>query len=189
VIKFGFKYLVLALLVSAALAGPGRAAEPAMIEQLVVTNSASEVLLYGQVKNAFVPEMEEAVRNGLPVTFTFFVELHRRRTGWPDQKIADFSFEHLLVYDSLKEEYRVTHGEKNDRVFTVKSLDEARRLMVRVNGLAVAPLAALAPEQRYTLRIKARLSEKTLPLSFHRIVPFWRLWNFETEWHQVEFRY
>lgn len=177
------------LLILAALAGPSRAAGPAVIEQLVVTNSASEVLLYGRLKNAFVPEMEAAVRNGLPATFTFFVELHRQRTGWPDQKLAAFSFDHLLVYDSLKEEYRVTHGEKNDRLFTVKSLDEARLLMTGINGLAVAPLAALAPEQRYTLRIKARLTEKTLPLSFHRIIPFWRLWNFETEWHQVEFRY
>lgn len=183
VVIFGCLFLVIAGSASPATAGD------AVIDELIVTNSSKDVLLYFTVKNAFVPDMEKGVQNGIPATFTFFVELYRNRQGWMDQEVVSLSFTHTLTYDNLKDEYRVEFSEKNGRSVTTRSLPEAKKLMTEVNGFAVAPLDQLIPDKDYTLRVKARLEEKTLPLHVHYLIPFWSLWDFETDWHAVQFRY
>ncbi|MDA8164302.1 MAG: DUF4390 domain-containing protein [Desulfobacteraceae bacterium] len=165
-----------------------RAEKPA-IAQIVITNSTKDVLLFGKVKNGFTKEMETALQNGMPVTFTFMVQLRKVRSSWLDRQIASLTFDHTLSYDSLKEEYRVELQEKGGKTVATRSLAEAKDLMAEVNGLRVVPLSRLEADQDYQLRIKAKLVRKTLPLNLNTLIPFWGLWDFETEWHQVEFRY
>jgi len=163
-------------------------AQEASVKDVVLTNSNEQLLLYFTVEKAFTPEMEDAVRNGIPATFTFFIELHRHRTAWPDQEIVSMNFDHTLSYDNLKEEYRIKLDEKKKEIVT-KELVEAKASMVEVNGLPVVALDFLKPGEEYTLSVKARLAEKTLPLFFHHLIPFWKLWHFETDWYDVKFRY
>ena len=164
-------------------------AQDASVKEVVLTNSNENLLLYFTVANAFTPEMEDAVRNGIPATFTFFVELHRYRKIWLDQEIVSITFDHSLSYDNLKEEYRIKFFEKKGKEIATKSLEEAKALMAEVNGITVTSLDLLSPDEEYLLKVKARLAEKTLPLYFHYLIPFWRLWDFETDWYDVEFRY
>ena len=164
-------------------------AQDAFIKDVVLTNSSKNLLLYFAVENAFTPEMEDAVRNGIPATFTFFVEIHRHRKAWLDQEIVSMTFDHTLSYDNLKEEYRIKIDDKKNKEIVTKSLAEAKAHMVEVNGLAVVSLGFLKAGEEYTLNVKARLAEKTLPLYFHYLIPFWKLWHFETDWYDVEFRY
>lgn len=181
--------LLTALCVTFFLAIPrGLHAQEALIKEVVLTNSSEHLLLYFTVENAFTPEIEDAVRNGIPATFTFFIELHRERKAWLDQEIVSMSFDHTLSYDNLKEEYRIKLDEKKKEIVT-KSLAEAKALMVEVNGLTVTALDFFQPGKEYTLKVKARLAEKTLPLYFHHLIPFWKLWHFETDWYDVKFRY
>ncbi|ADH85046.1 DUF4390 domain-containing protein [Desulfurivibrio alkaliphilus] len=170
------------------LPGPSVANE-GRIDEMVVTNSDREVLLYFQVRDFMTPEMEEGVKSGLPLTMIFLVELHRQRWGWRDRKLVELEFTHVLSYDSLKDEYRVTREEEEGRVVSTASLAEARRLLGRVSGLAVLPLSELEPDQTYSLSAKARLAEKSRPPLLGRLLPFRRLWSFETDWHSVEFYY
>ena len=164
-------------------------ARDATIDEIVVTNSTTDLLLYCSVVNSFTAEMEKGVRNGIPVTFTFFVNLDQDRDFLPDREVASLSFDHSLSYDSLKEEYRLTFSGEDGKSVTTTSFDEAKRLMAEVNGFRVVSLRSLIPDGEYTLTIKARLEKKTLPLNFHYIVPFWHLWDFETDWRSVQFRY
>ncbi len=164
-------------------------AQDAEINDLVVSNSSRELLLYCRVDNAFSAEMEEAVANGIPVTFTFFVELARIRHNWPDDEVVSLSFDHILSWDALKEEYTVVLGEHGGRRLTTKSLLEARRLMGQVTEVAVVPLERLREEGDYLLRVKARLNKKTLPFNIHYLIPFFSLWDFHTDWRSVVFRY
>lgn len=172
-----------------AITAPFLYAQDAGFEEVIVTNSSSDVLLYLKVINAFTPEMEDGIKNGIPVTFTFFIELYRNRTAWIDEEIVSISFDHTLTYDNLKEEYRVELIEKKGKIIITKSFDEAKALMTQVNGFTVTGLDALFPDEEYILKAKARLAEKTLPLYFHYVIPFWKLWDFETDWYDVEFRY
>lgn len=164
-------------------------ARNATIEEFIVTNSSTDLLVFFTVRNAFTREMEEGIRNGIPVTFTFQVELSRKRKTWLNKGIVSHAVAQTLSYDNLKEEYSVLRQGSAAPVFRTRSLAEAKKAMSQVNGMAVLPLAALVPEAEYLLRVKARLDEKTLPFSFHYLIPFWNLWNFETGWYSVEFRY
>ncbi|OGR01606.1 MAG: hypothetical protein A2505_00615 [Deltaproteobacteria bacterium RIFOXYD12_FULL_55_16] len=164
-------------------------AQNATIEELIVTNSNTELLLFLTVNNAFTKQMEEGIKNGIPATFSFQVKLERKRSAWVNQELVSLKLDHTLSYDTLKEEYSLVRSELPGQTLRTKSLAEAKKAMIQINGLAVSPLKALLPEAGYLLRVKARLAEKTLPLYFHYVIPFWSLWNFETEWHTVEFRY
>ena len=164
-------------------------AQDATIENVVVANSNTNLLLYCSVANSFTPEMLEGVHNGIPVTFTYFVNLEEERSFFPDREIVSFSFNHTLSYDTLKEEYQISSSLEPGKTVTSSSFDQAKRLMADVDGLRVTALNNLRPEGKYVLSIKARLAKKTLPLNFHYVVPFWHLWDFETDWQTVEFRY
>jgi hypothetical protein len=163
-------------------------AQNATIEELIVTNSSTDLLLFLTVNNAFTKQMEEGIKNGIPVTFNFYVKLEKKRT-WMNQELVSLRFDHTLSYDTLKEEYSIVRSEMAGQPFRTKSLAEAKKAMAQLNGPPVSPLKALLPEAGYLLRVKAKLAEKTLPLYFHYVIPFWSLWDFETEWYTVEFRY
>jgi hypothetical protein len=164
------------------------AQEPSIVE-LVVTNTNSSVLLFLEVRNAFTKEMIQGMHNGIPVAFTFSVELYRKRKGWLNQEIISFDFDHTMSYDTLKEEYRLDLDERPAKIFKTKGFTEAEQLMTQLNGVTVASLSSLIPDEEYILRVKARQAEKTLPLYFHYVIPFWGLWDFETDWYAIEFRY
>ena len=168
--------------------GQSALAQNATIEELIVTNSSTDLLLFLTVNDAFTKQMEEGIKNGIPVTFNFYVKLERKRT-WLNQGLVSLQFDHTLSYDTLKEEYSIVRSELAGQTFRTKSLVEAKKAMAQLNGPPIAPLKALLPEAGYLLKVKAKLAEKTLPLYFHYVIPFWSLWDFETAWYTVEFRY
>ena len=159
------------------------------IRDFIVTNSSTDLLLFFTISNAFTPEIEEGIHNGIPVTFTFFVELSAIRKGWVDREEVSLSFDHSLAYDTLKEEYHITSSANSMQLYITKSLNEAKSLMAEVNGFRVYPLPRLVADAEYSLRVKARLAKKTLPLFFNYLVPFGSFWDFDTDWYETEFRY
>ena len=161
----------------------------ATITDIIITTSNSHLLLFSSIKNCFTKEMLQGIHNGIPVTFTFTVNLDQVREFWWDKNLTSHSFQHTLTYDGLNEEYKITLSEKDNLTITTSSLAKAKEVMVEVNGLKVIAIDKLVPDQPYALRIKARLAEKTLPLNIHYIVPFISLWDFETDWRTIEFRY
>ena len=161
----------------------------AAIDEIIVTNSDTDLLLYLTAKNCFTTEMEKAVHNGIPATFTFYVDLLKTRKNWPDHKLESHGFSHTLTYDNLKEQYLIELSEQNNKTITTGSLAQAKTLMAEVNGFKVSPLDDLTPDAVFQLKIKAKLARKTLPLYFHYLIPFFSLWDFETDWYTVEFRY
>lgn len=169
--------------------GQGAHAQNATIDELIVTNSSTDLLLFLTVNNAFTKQMEEGIKNGIPVTFNFYVKLEKKRSTWMNQELVSLRFDHTLSYDTLKEEYSIVRSEQAGQTVRTKSLAEAKKAMAQLNGPPVSPLKALVPEAGYLLRVKAKLAEKTLPLYAHYVIPFWSLWDFETDWYTVEFRY
>jgi len=162
-------------------------AQEAGITDFTVSNSESQLLLYFTVTDCFTADMESAIHNGIPATFTFYVDIYRQRSKWPDKKIKKYEFEHIMEYDSLKKEYKIHLDEKGVSKITA-SLDEAKTLMSEINGFKMLPLDELNPDSSYTVKVKAKLARKTLPLYFHYLIPFTSLWDFETKWHELKLR-
>jgi hypothetical protein len=159
----------------------------AAISDFTVSNSENHLLLYLMVTDWFSEDMEAAIHNGIPITFAFYIDLFARRSNWPDKKIRAHEFNHVLEYDSLKKEYLIYRNEKGDSKVTA-SLEEAKKLMSEINGFKVLELDELDPQVSYTLRAKAKLARKTMPLYFHYLIPFSSPWDFETKWYELTLR-
>jgi hypothetical protein len=182
------KLLLLALFLH--LSVPVMAAEEKepTIEEIIITTSSTQLLIFATVKNCFTDEMLEGVRNAIPLTFRFDIILDKERNNWFDVSLVEKSITHTMTYDPIKEEYQVAFSEKN-RSDMSRSEDKAKALMAELSGFEVIALKELIPDAPYALHIKATLVENTLPLGMHYILPFTSFWNFETDWRTIEFRY
>ncbi len=183
--------LLLILLLSTALVSSSIAIEKKgpHFSDVILTTSETNLLLFGTLNNSFTDEMIQGLHSGLPIQFSFFVELEKIRKHWMNDQIVSMKFKHTLTYDTLKESYKVTMSETNQKTFTYQTLAEAKKAMCDINGLKVYTLSKLIPDQAYTLRIRAELYKKTLPMGLHHIVPFLSWWDIETDWYSIDFNY
>jgi len=164
-------------------------AEQAYISDVVVTNTREDLLVYFSVYDSFTEDLIEAIQSGIETTFTFFIRLYKKSGALWDTRIIDMEFHHSIRYDTLKQIYEVRLSEQEDQVKTVKSFEEAQRLMTEVASLKIMPLKDLEKEARYQLRIMAELDKIKLPLYLHHVLFFLSLWDFETDWYTIDFRY
>lgn len=156
---------------------------------LIITTSKTHLLLFGLVNNGISEEMLQGLHNGIPIQFTFLVELNKKEKHWSDLQLASLQFQHRLTYDTLQENYRLETNEKSQKTEIFPQLNNALKAMNEINGFQVIELSKLIPDSSYQLLIKAELYKKTLPLKLHYIVPFASWWDVETDWHTIEFTY
>ena len=134
------------------------------------------------IKDAFKPEIEEAIKSGIPTTFTFFVELHRVRRLWPDKTIEKWSFKHTVKYDNLKDDYEITL-EEFDKTIRTKDFNEMKRLMVTGDAIELTIPKPLMKTRPHKLRIMAQLDPIKLPFLVRHMLFFVKVWDFKTDWH------
>ena len=157
---------------------------------LIATTSETHLLLFGVVDNSFTKEMISSLQSGVPIDFTFFVDLYQKgKTKETPRQLTQLEFRHVMTYDTLKESYRVELGEANNKIVHFQSLARAKKTMSEINGLKVLELSRLIPDNTYQLKIRAELFEKTLPMGLRRYLPFLSWWDRETDWQTIEFNY
>jgi hypothetical protein len=154
-----------------------------------VSETADDLLLSLKVEGAFNEKLEEAVLNGIPATFSFFIILNRVRTAWADEQIVDLNVTHTLKYHNLKNHYIIKKSWQDNKPVITKSFDEAKKIMSEINELKIVPLKTLRKDSRYQVTAKAELDKVKLPFILNYILFFASLWDFETEWHSYEFVY
>lgn len=170
--------------------GSGRAyAQTPRLDNIIVTNTRDDLLLYLTAKDAFPSKIVEAIHSGVPATFTFYINLYRVRNFGLDKRITDIQLTHSMKYDSLKKEYIVTRSWEDDRPLTAKSLEEAQKLMTEVNSLSIVALKRLQKGRQYQIRAKAELNKMTLPFYLHYVLFFVSFWDLETDWYTIDFIY
>jgi hypothetical protein len=164
-------------------------AAEARLTDIVVTNTRDDLLVYFSVADCFTEDMEKAINNGVSTIFTFFVKLNEVRDWWWDKEIADIKVSHEIKYDSLKKVYILRLSSPDNKVVYVKEFEEAKKLMSEIVGLKVTELRNLQRGNRYQISMMAELDKIRLPFYFHYVFFFLSLWDFETDWYTVDFRY
>lgn len=163
--------------------------EEARIKDIVVTNTRDHLLLYFTVTECFTEEMKKAIESGINTSFTFFIKLYEIRNYWRDNKITDLKVSHEVQYDSLKKLYVVRLSERNNKTVSLKDFGEVKALMSEIVGLKVTELRKLQKGNRYQVRMMAELDKIRLPFYLHYVFFFVSLWDFETSWYTMDFRY
>jgi hypothetical protein len=145
----------------------------------------SDLSLSFRVQKAFDARVLDTLDSGLPVRFTYWVQIMRGRDVLPDQVLSDIRVERTLVKDNLKDRYKVTlsaSGEEKD----FATLAEAAEVMSRVDGLHLVSLDTLAKQPQLTLKIKAQLQKFQLPFRLHFVLAFVSYWDVDTDWYVLE---
>lgn len=181
--------LILFLSVCLFLAASPAYGKKAYLSDVVVTNTRDHLLLYISVNDCFSAQMNTAIESGMNMTFTFFIKLYERRTLLWDRFVGSTEISHSIKYDQLKNVYEVRLSEQNGKAIVVRSFDEARKLMAEVSALKLVPIQRLRKGGRYQIKMMAELDKIKLPLYLHYVLFFLSLWDFETEWLTVDFRY
>ncbi|MCK4729069.1 MAG: DUF4390 domain-containing protein [Desulfobacterales bacterium] len=164
--------------------------QDARVTDVIVTNTRDDLVLYFRVQDCFTKDLQQAILNGVPTTFTFLASLDQVRNFWKDKNLASLEILHTVKYNNLKNEFVITRSEHSDKPVIVNTLSEAKRIMAEVENLKIAKLKSLERNCRYQVSVKAELSKITLPFYLHYVFRFFLfLWDFETDWYTTDFIY
>ena len=181
---------ICALVLCAALCLAGMAsAQEARLENIIVTNTRDDLLIFLNVEGAFTEKMENAVLSGVPITFSFYINLYESRNFWFDKKLTATKITHTLKYNSLKKEFTIQRSWGNPEPLVLDSFETAKKIMCKVDSVVLIELDKLEKGEQYQIRAKAELNKKTLPLNLHYVLFFVSLWDFETDWYTIDFIY
>ncbi len=161
-------------------------ADSATIDSLKV-DSASVVNVSFMVRSAFTDEIVEAIKSGIPTSFTFMMEAYRVRGAWFDKVAGKWKFRHTVKYDAIKEEYVVRLDEKDYIEIRTNDFEEMKRLMSSGEDIAILPALTLIRGAVYEVRIKAQLDTVKLPFLLRHMLFFVKFWDFETDWYSARF--
>ncbi len=164
-------------------------AQDAKLTNIIVTNTRDDLLLFLTVAGAFKEKTEKAILSGVPATFSFYINLSRSRSLWPDKSIASIKVTHTIKYNNLKKKFMIIRSWDNRKPVIISSFNEAKKLMTEIDSLKIVPLSRLEKGLRYQIQAKAELSKLTLPFYLHYVLFFVSLWDFETDWYTIDFIY
>ncbi len=162
------------------LTAPLTAAPPnPAIENLAATAGAGKVSVHFTLTGAFAnDEMVEALKSGLPTSFTYSIEIFRDRPNWFDDDIAAARIEVICTYNSLTREYLLNHRRDKHlvRSETFTDLGELERKMTTVDE---ADLFDIAGRKPYKLKVRAKADLMRGWLMY--VIP----WEVSTRWREA----
>ena len=156
------------------------------IVNIGVSTKGKYLVMNARLLDGFTDNILEAIENGVPMGFTFEIELRKENTVWADSLISSNTVRHKVQYDSLKKAYRFSEMGKNVRrkVITRKT-SRYQKLMLTLNNIPITPLYRLDPKENYYIRVKADLETDRFWFPFNYIFFFVPFNDFQTSWAQT----
>ena len=179
ILVFAFFMLTLGLV------SPVSAVSPDVVNIGVGTNG-KYVVMNARLVDGFTEKILEAIENGVPMGFTFEIELRKDNTLWVDSLVSSNKVRHRVQFDSLKKIYRFSESGKNIRrkIITRKE-SRYQKLMLTLKNIPIAPIYKLDPNEKYYVRVKADLETDRFWFPFNYIFFFVPFSAFETSWAQT----
>ena len=179
ILVFAFFMLTLGLV------SPVSAVSPDVVNIGVGTNG-KYLVMNARLVDGFTEKILEAIENGIPMGFTFEIELRKDNTLWVDSLVTSNKVRHRVQFDSLKKIYRFSESGKNVRrkIITRKE-SRYQKLMLTLKNIPIAPIYKLDPNEKYYVRVKADLETDRFWFPFNYIFFFVPFSAFETSWAQT----
>jgi len=137
--------------------------------------------------NPFPKKIKEALESGVPIKYSFSIELSTPRFLL-DKKIAKRNIEKTLLYDAIKGEFRIISS-KGTRILTVNTLKEAEKEAFSIKNFPVCTISKLSKGKTYVLKIRAVADKGNAFLPFEGLIDIFSRWGFATKWHEIKFTY
>jgi len=171
---------LLALLLAAPLA---TAAPPnPTIENLSASAAAGKVSVRFNLAGAFGnKEMVEALRSGLPTSFTYTIEIFRDRPNWFDDSIARASVEVICTYNSLTREYLLNYR-RDRRLVRSETFTDLAALERQMSAIEEKDLFDVGGRKPYKLKVRVKADLMRGWLMY--VIP----WEVSTHWREARVR-
>jgi len=157
------------------LVSPVSAVSPDVVNIGVGTNG-KYLVMNARLVDGFTEKILEAIENGIPMGFTFEIELRKDNTLWVDSLVSSNKVRHRVQFDSLKKIYRFSESGKNvKRKIITRKESRYQKLMLTLKDIPIAPIYKLDPNEKYYVRVKADLETDRFWFPFNYIfffVPF-----------------
>jgi hypothetical protein len=142
------------------------------------TIQGNEAKVHFRLMNAFSPEMVEALKSGIEISFRIRIEVERVHSNWFDVVVGEAQFTQTIRYDVLSRVYRLHHrgGEE-----ILPDLQQALARMTRYE-VTVPVTAEIRKGKSYQAGVRARLDRAGLSEPLRSIVFFSSMWDVETGW-------
>ena len=117
------------------------------------------VWLSFSVEDGLTPQLRQAVLSGLPVTFTYDVDLRRGVAFWPDRVLNTLTIAMTVTFDSLTRRHSLART-VDGRIEATKSTEDETVVRRWLTGLEAAPLfptSQLEANTEYYVRVRARV--------------------------------
>ena len=169
-----FTLSLLGLLPGSSLAGPPVPG----ISEVSGTIHGGEARVRFTLQNAFTPEMVEALKSGIEITFKTTVEVDRVYRNWFNRAMGKVEYTRSVRYEALSRVYRL-HRDDGDELLpdVLAALERMTRFEV------VVPVTGDVEKGKpYRARVRARLDKVGLSEPLRSIFFFSSLWDVETDW-------
>jgi hypothetical protein len=149
-----------------------------VISEVSGTIRGGEARVRFTLQNAFTPEMVEALKSGIEITFKTTVEVERVYRNWFNRPMGHVQYTRSVRYDALSRVYRL-HRDDGDELLpdVLSALDRMTRFEV---GVPVA--GDVEKGKPYRASVRARLDKVGLSEPLRSIFFFSSLWDVETGW-------
>jgi hypothetical protein len=148
--------------------------EPA--EEGYVVNATFEFLL--------TPRLEEALKNGISLTFVIDFELIRARWYWFDERVAAERLTVRLGFNPLLRQYRVSTGNLQ---LNFSSLADALNIVSRLRAWPVFERDRVRSDTGYIAALRMRLDTAQLPKPFQVSAITDRDLTLASDWRRISF--
>lgn len=127
-------------------------------------------------------KVQDALANGLPLSYEFTVEVRKARPFWWDETQASATRHLRIEYHELSRQYMVEDLDSNSRR-VISDLKAALRELGTVHKMAVINRSALDKNSGYRARARAELSVEEIPLPLRASSYLSADWHQESGWY------
>lgn len=126
------------------------------IETLRATAASGKVSVRFALAGAFEQqELLDALRSGLPVSFTYSIEIFRDRPNWFDDSLAKARVEVICTYNSVTREY-LLNTRRDRRLLRSETFTDPAALERQMTTVDERELFDVGSRKPYKLKVRAR---------------------------------
>lgn len=157
------------------------AVQAAEISNFIINKKKDRLFLSFSTDNAFSEDISDLIQSGIPVSFSFDIEIEKKRSFYlPDKTVYEKEIIHKLKYSSLTKTFFIIKPYISEEPYVINSKNRAESEMTSVTDFEI-----MLPDESkglYTVYVRARLQEVTLPFYMHKVFFFLSAWDFKTDW-------
>jgi hypothetical protein len=138
-------------------------------------------LLHARVEYPINPDIRDALRDGVTLTFDLDTRVERERRMWLNATVVDLTLRRELAYHAVSERFVVRDVKSGDQV-TFPTLEEALAYLGKVDRWQILVEPQL-DGGNYIVSVRAGVRRGRLPATLRALLFWTNDWHRESEWY------